>query len=276
MPNNIIMADVKGGGESVWFEDRNESVLAYLAASQNYTAANRASVSVIGNYADTATQDQDCPKPFLGTYNLTPGAANTVGDWTVTTMGKPPRMLKLNAGWNVRDCGGWAADNGKVRFGLLFRGARLESATTDDLALLASEGVKLDLDLRDAGNASGSTRIPGASYYNAALTNAYAQMIQNEASTVAAACITAMQSIVNGNPVYVHCASGADRTGSICGMLEALLGMSAADIDRDYELTCFADVEQLTGRTRMGTWNSFWTALDSGQGHDEVQSGTSS
>lgn len=270
MPTNIIMADVKGGGEAVWFEDRNESVLAYLAASQNYTAANRASVSVIGNYASTSIQDQDCPKPFLGTYNLAPGAANTVGDWTVTTMGKPPRMIKLDGGWNVRDCGGWNADGGKVKFGLLFRGARLESATTDDLALLASEGVKLDLDLRDAGNASGSTRIPGASYYNAALTNAYAQMIQNEASTVATACITAMQSIVNGNPVYVHCASGADRTGSICGMLEALLGMSAADIDRDYEMTCFADVEQLTGRTRMGTWNSFWTSLDSGQGSQKM------
>jgi hypothetical protein len=79
-----------------------------------------------------------------------------------------------------------------------------------------------------------------------------------------------MQSIVNGNPVYIHCASGADRTGSICGMLEALLGMSAADIDRDYELTCFADVEQLTGRTRVGTWNSFWTALDSGQGSQKM------
>jgi protein-tyrosine phosphatase len=92
-------------------------------------------------------------------------------------MGKPPRMIKLNSGWNVRDIGGWNADGGKVRFGLLFRGARLENATTDDLTLLASEGVKLDLDLRDASNASGSTRIPGASYYNAALTNAYTEMI---------------------------------------------------------------------------------------------------
>ena len=265
-----ILALAPGGGESVWFEDRNDDVLDYLEASEVYTESNRNTTSVIGNYASTSIQDQDCPKPFLGTYNLAPGAANTVGDWTVTTMGKPPRMIKLDGGWNVRDCGGWNADGGKVRFGLLIRGARLESATTDDLALLASEGVKLDLDLRDAGNASGSTRIPGASYYNAALTNAYAQMIQNEASTVAAACITAMQSIVNGNPVYVHCASGADRTGSICGMLEALLGMSAADIDRDYELTCFADVEQLTGHTRIGTWNSFWTALDSGQGSQKM------
>ena len=261
----------QGGGEAVWFDDRNDDVLDYLDASEVYTEANRNTVSVIGNYASTSVLDQDCPKPFLGTYNLqNPGGANTVGDWTVTTLGKPPRMLKLEGGWNVRDCGGWGADNGTVKFGLLFRGARLENATTDDLNLLASEGVKLDLDLRDAGNASGQTRIPGASYYNAALTNAYAQMIQNEAATVATACITAMQAIVDGNPVYIHCASGADRTGSICGMLEALLGVSSTDIDRDYELTCFADVEQLTGRTRIGSWNSFWTELDSNQGSQKM------
>ena len=258
------------GGEEVSFDDRNDDVKDYLAASAQYSAANRSSVSVISQYADTSVQDQDCPKPFLGTYNLAPGEANTVGEWTVTTTGMPPRMLKLDGGWNVRDCGGWSCDGGRAKYGLLFRGARLESATAADLALLAAEGVKLDLDLRDSGNASGSTRIPGASYYNAALTNAYAQMIQNEASTAATACITAMQSIVNGNPVYIHCASGADRTGSICGMLEALLGVSAADIDRDYEMTCFADVEQLTGRTRMGSWNSFWTALDSGQGSQKM------
>lgn len=259
------------GGEAVWFDDRNDDVLDYLDASEIYTEANRNTTSVIGNYASTSVLDQDCPKPFLGTYNLpNPGGANTVGDWTVTTLGKAPRMLKLEGGWNVRDCGGWAADNGTVRFGLLFRGARLENATTDDLNLLAAEGIALDLDLRDAGNASGRTRIPGASYYNAALTNAYAQMIQNEAATVATACITAMQSIVDGNPVYIHCASGADRTGSICGMLEALLGVSSTDIDRDYELTCFADVEQLTGRTRIGSWNSFWTELDSNQGSQKM------
>lgn len=255
------------GGEDVSFDDRNDSVKDYLIASENYTAGNRSTVSVIQNYADTTVQDQDCPKPFLGTYNLFPNVANTVGAWTVTTFGYAPRMLKLDGGWNVRDCGGWACDGGKVKYGLLFRGARLETATTDDLALLASVGIKLDLDIRNTANASGSTRIPGASYQNVSINDAYATMIQNEATAAANACIAAMQSIVNNNPVYVHCSSGADRTGCICAMLEAVLGVSDRDIDRDYELTCFSDVEsQLTGRVRNGgSWPGFWAALPTTQ-----------
>lgn len=257
-------------GEEVIFDDRNNDVKNYLNASNVYSESNRATVSVIGNYANTNILDQDCPKSFLGKYNLSPKIVNNINGWQVNTIKSPPHMIKLEGGWNVRDCGGWNADNGTLKFGMLFRGARLENATTEDLNFLASEGIKLDLDLRDAGNASGQTRIPGASYYNAALTNAYSTMIQEEATTVTSACIKIMQSIIDGKPVYVHCASGADRTGSICGMLEAICGVSAIDIDRDYELTCFADVEQLTGRTRMGTWNSFWTTLDSGQGNQKM------
>lgn len=268
----LSISTAPSGGEAVWFEDRNESVLAYLAASQNYTAANRASVSVIGNYADTATQDQDCPKPFLGTYNLTPGAANTVGDWTVRTFGNPPRMLKLDGCWNVRDCGGWAADNGTVKYGMLFRGSRLNGASQADLALLAAVGIRFELDIRDAGNAAGTVAtIPGSTYQNVAITNAYAQMITGEAAAAANACIAAMQSIVDGKPVYVHCASGADRTGCICAMLEAVLGVSDPDLDREFELTNFADVENLTGHLRSGgSWTGFWAALPTTQANAKM------
>ena len=260
------------GGEAVWFDDRNNDVLDYLNASEVYTEANRNTVSVIGNYASTSVLDQDCPKPFLGTYNLpNPGGANTVGDWTVTTLGKPPRMLKLEGGWNVRDCGGWGCDGGKVKYGMLFRGARLENATADDLALLTSVGVKLDLDIRDTPNASGSTRIPGASYRNIPLTKDYGTMIQTETTNAVAACVAAMESIVDGNPVYIHCASGADRTGTICGLLEAVLGMSDKDIDRDFELTCFSDVESLGGHIRNGgAWTGLWAALPTTQGNAKM------
>lgn len=262
-----IASIAPSGGEAVWFDDRNEYVLDYLAASASYTEANRSSVSVISQYASTSIQDQDCPKPFLGVYNLpNPGGANTVGDWTVTTLGKPPRMLKLANVWNVRDCGGWACDGGKVKFGMLFRGARLNNATTADLNLLASVGIKLDLDIRDSGNASDG-HIPGADYLNVPLVNAYAQMIQSEATAAANACKAAMEAIVADKPAYVHCASGADRTGCIIAMLEAVLGMSDMDIDRDFELTCFADVEVLTGHTRSGgSWTGFWAALPTNQG----------
>lgn len=248
------------------FDDRNDYVLNYLTASASYTAANRATVSVISQYASTSVQDQDCPKPFHGVYNLMPGVETTVGQWHAARKNVTPRMLKLENVWNVRDCGGYSADGGNVRFGKLFRGSRLNNATTSDLELLAEVGIKLDLDIRDSGNAVNG-HIPGAEYLNVPLTNAYAQMIQSEATAAANAVKTAMESIVANKPVYVHCASGADRTGCICAMLEAVLGMSDADIDRDFELTCFSDTENLTGHHRNGgSWTGFWSALPTNQG----------
>lgn len=255
------------GGEEVTFDDRNDYVKGYLAASETYTAANRSTVSVIQQYASSSIPDQDAPKPFLGHYNLNPGEENAVDEWTVTTLGLPPRMIKLENVWNFRDIGGWTCDGGKVAYGKIFRGSRLENATSADLNLIQSLGIKLDLDIRDAGNASGSTRIPGADYINVPITRAYATMIQQETSAVVTAVTTAMQSVINGKPVYVHCTSGADRTGGICAILEAVLGVNDRDMDRDYELTCFSDVEsQLTGRVRIGSaWPGFWSALDNGQ-----------
>lgn len=272
MVDAITAIPTSSGGESVWFDDRNESVKAYLNGSSVYTASNRNSISVIGNYASTSIQDQDCPRPFLGTYNLDPNEENSIDDWTVTRFGYAPRMMKLDGVWNVRDCGGWNADNGKVKFGYLFRGARLSGASSSDLTELANAGIKFELDIRDAGNAAGTVAtIPGSTYRNVPINNAYAQMINSEATAAATACIAAMESIVDDKPVYIHCASGADRTGCICAMLEALLGVSDTDIDRDFEMTNFADIEDLTGHVRNGgSWTGFWSALNSGQSNAKM------
>jgi hypothetical protein len=260
------------GGELVWFDDRNDSVMAYLNGSVGYTDANRSNTSVIRSYASTSIQDQDCPKPFLNTYNLDPNADNTIDNWTVKRLGYAPRMMKLDGVWNVRDCGGWNADNGKVKFGYLFRGSRLSGASSSDLTILANAGIKFELDIRDAGNAAGTVAtIPGSTYRNVSINNAYAQMINSEATAAATACIAAMESIVDDKPVYIHCASGADRTGCICAMLEALLGVSDTDIDRDFEMTDFADIEDLTGHVRNGgSWTGFWSALNSGQSNAKM------
>ena len=44
----------------------------------------------------------------------------------------------------------------------------------------------------------------------------------------------------NNYPMYLHCTYGRDRTGTICYLLEALLGVSDTDLRREYELTTFA------------------------------------
>ena len=41
--------------------------------------------------------------------------------------------------------------------------------------------------------------------------------------------------------MYLHCTYGVDRTGTVCYLLEALLGVSDADLRKDYELSAFKD-----------------------------------
>jgi len=38
-------------------------------------------------------------------------------------------------------------------------------------------------------------------------------------------------------PMYMHCTYGLDRTGTVCYLLEALLGADETDLIRDYELS---------------------------------------
>ena len=50
----------------------------------------------------------------------------------------------------------------------------------------------------------------------------------------------AFDCVAENKPLFFHCAGGADRTGTVACILEAMLGVSQSDIDKDYELTCFA------------------------------------
>ena len=47
-------------------------------------------------------------------------------------------------------------------------------------------------------------------------------------------------------PMYLHCTYGADRTGTICYLLEAVLGVSRGDCLKDYGLTySFNDINNI-------------------------------
>ena len=39
--------------------------------------------------------------------------------------------------------------------------------------------------------------------------------------------------------IYFHCIGGADRTGTLAFLIEALLGVSENDLSKEYELTSF-------------------------------------
>lgn len=147
----------------------------------------------------------------------------------------PVRRIKCTT-TNVRDLGGWACDGGTVRYGMLYRGGEVNVADRD--ILLGQCGIRHDLNLRGAKEAAWTVSPFGEDVHftKAEEFNWYSVNV-NDAWKTNLRCV--FDAVTHGEPVYFHCAAGADRTGTLACILEGLLGMSQSDIDKDYELTCF-------------------------------------
>ena len=175
------------------------------------------------------------------------------------------RYIQTNT-WNVRDLGGWACDGGTIKYGLLFRGG--EPSTSDYNVLVKELGIKYDLNLRGSSEASWTKSPLGddvyfvkADEYNwYSLTNKAAWKINLE-------CV--FNAVTHNEPVYFHCAAGADRTGTLACILEGLLGMSQSDIDKDYELTTFysgSDTDANARRRNESEWKELINAINAKSG----------
>ena len=165
------------------------------------------------------------------------------------------RMLYFDyAARNSRDLGGWVCDGGTVKYGKLFRGANVGgSITANDIKRAQDIGIKMEVDIRS--EASQTTSLFGANvrYVNLPLTLYYGDIINlsgAEIETAKTILRTLIESAIYETPTYFHCAVGRDRAGTIAFMLLALLGVSRADIDKDYELSSFTPEDKLTLRTR--------------------------
>ena len=171
----------------------------------------------------------------------------------------PTGMLRMINGRgntrNIRDLGGWNADGGRIKYGLVYRGAELNEGS-EGISINEAQkaffvnflGIRDELDLRSYTDAMGdnidgiedSALAPYATWSHANYFNAYANALSfgdYNASKTMVAFNALINDIKEGKPVYIHCAQGADRTATVCCILEALLGMSEDDIDREYEMT---------------------------------------
>lgn len=169
------------------------------------------------------------------------------------------RMIHVpNSVHNFRDIGGWPCDGGTVNYGLIYRGAQLSyysSGSNAVYSLINSTGIhylrdicgiRCEIDMRTDAQVTGISSSPlgeDVEYIHYPYSDASYTDIVNPAGSYAAqtkAMITKiMENMANGVPTYIHCQAGADRTGVICMVLEALLGVAGRDCDKDFELTTF-------------------------------------
>ena len=158
---------------------------------------------------------------------------------------------------NCRDLGGLKTTDGRtVKYGKIFRGTNLDSTTTNQQKYIKQVmGVGLDVDLRvikkpspsDDGkamfNALGlDTIVAGNSAKFVGHTQETYDNIGNltNPSKMGPTLTRIMNAAINEVGVYIHCTVGADRTGFVCPMLEAILGVKQGLCDVDYELTSFS------------------------------------
>ena len=183
------------------------------------------------------------------------------------------RMMRIDGIHNVRDIGGYTTVDGKkIKQGLLYRGTELDNAVEPTFSLQPAGvremtnvlGIKYDMDLRKPLN--GAKNVLGVSYkvydaphYNSAFFEPGKTSLKNVFTDMANP---------NNYPMYVHCTYGKDRTGTVCFILGALLGMSEEDLIRDFEISGLTD--RNSGHNREGYFMQF---LDNFKGNDLMPQG---
>ena len=166
-----------------------------------------------------------------------------------------PRVLNVPNVDNFRDLGGRRGLEGRlIPQGLIFRCSGFNNNSSDGgktpgVPRFTEEGlriireelkIKTDLDLRSHGETARMTSSPlgeDINYVNIS-TVCYAPTFTKHGMDIMAQNFRVFTKPEN-YPIAFHCIAGADRTGSLAVLLEALLGVDRDEIMRDYVLTSF-------------------------------------
>ena len=180
--------------------------------------------------------------------------------------------------FNIRDLGGWAATGGKLKYGLVYRGGELNGSISISSAQQAFFkdvlGIRHEIDLRDNGEPGvGATALGcGVNYHHLATGRSPYVLWDNDTYAKKRADVIKQlaKNIKNGEPTYIHCQAGADRTGVMCVFLKAICGVSQSDIDRDQELSYYsyqADPQRV--RKRNNAWANGHRVMINGTGAED-------
>ena len=210
------------------------------------------------NYNSPLVYKLSAEKTDVDVYNLKPGTVyyfrfiislsnnlKTSVEGSFKTA-ESPRMLTVEGVANMRDIGGWKTVDGKrLRLGMLYRSAELDGAVNSKYTItqngintmLTVLGIRTEMDLRSFDDNIKDTNPLGAGvkhiYYNSAM---YSDVFSSNGKESTRKIFSDLANI-NNYPVLIHCTHGLERTGTICYLLEALLGMSEVDLMKEYQLS---------------------------------------
>ena len=217
---------------------------------ENYAPATalESNTKPIGKTVDGVTYYNQVPNietPFAST-----NAAGTLKPldqlrWLKTTIAT---ATPYPLGVNTRDLGGWACDGGKVKYGMLVRGG--EPNEVDKDLMVNQVGIRTELQLLPKSESRHTYSAWGIDFFANPEEATSVTYSLSPKSLWKFYLQVVFDSVSHDKPVYFHCGIGADRTGTIAIMLEALLGVSQSDIDKDYELTNFYVVQPEFPRRR--------------------------
>lgn len=215
-----------------------------------------------GSYKNAKKFELDVNDYKVSVYNLKPATdyyyrlkLNLSDDTYCGAEGKfvtaaSPRILTVDGAVNVRDIGGYKTGSGKkIAYGKLYRGSEIDGAIEakykitekGKTQMLDDLGVRFDLDLRGAEVEKNGVDPLGSGVPHKYFTASYYSEIFEESNKRTVRQVFAELSREQNYPMYMHCTYGRDRTGTICYLLEALLGVSDEDLYRDYALSAFTD-----------------------------------
>lgn len=223
------------------------------------------------------------------TYYVKVTAVRSAGDVSATysfkTTDVGPRVMKIGNIGNARDLGGYKTESGKTTLqGKIFRGGQLTPnanysvydayVLNDSGKKFMSEtlGIKTDFDLRNASENKGLTQsaIPGANleYYS---VGGYLSAFTDKAGYRR---VFSALSEETRYPLYIHCTGGADRTGTVCFLINALLGVDEKTLIQDYETTSFSTYEMRNKESTTYQFTPFLNQLKSDYAGDTLSKKT--
>lgn len=155
----------------------------------------------------------------------------------------PPRWYEAEGVKNFRDLGGWTGLGGrKVRLGRIYRSSHF-GHVKDPAGFVRRFGVRTDLDLRNEEETAplkGRSPLGKQVQLQVLPMKAY-DSFRSEKNRQRFGELFKLFLDEANYPIAIHCAKGADRTGSIVFFLNGLLGVQENELVLDWELTAFSN-----------------------------------